>query len=87
MSKIKLSAIFDVAEQLESKATLPQHIAQYQCFEQDYAGAHTFLYAYKDNRDTFNAYRREVERLLHWSFLVDISLHPTPPNGGRNRLV
>jgi len=29
-----------------------------------------FLKSYANSRDTFNAYRREVERFLHWSWLV-----------------
>jgi site-specific recombinase XerD len=60
--------IFDKAEQLDFNTALPQHINAYQAFERDYLGAHAFLYAYKDNKATFNAYRREVERLLHWSW-------------------
>jgi len=62
--------IFDTAEHLEFDAALPQHLTSYQSFERDYLGAHAFLYAYKDNKATFNAYRREVERLLHWSWQV-----------------
>ena len=34
----------------------------------DYAHAHAFLTSYSHNAATFNAYRREVERLLHWSW-------------------
>lgn len=60
--------IFDQAEYLEFNTALPLHLKAYQDFEQDYLGAHAFLYAYKDNKATFNAYRREVERLLHWSW-------------------
>ncbi len=60
--------IFDTAEHLEFNATLPPHLKEYKSFKRDYLGAHAFLYAYKDNRATFNAYRREVERLLHWSW-------------------
>ncbi len=60
--------IFDQAEHLEFNAALPQHLKVYQAFESDYLGAHAFLYAYKDNKATFNVYRREVERLLHWSW-------------------
>ncbi len=63
-----LLPIFDTAEHLEFNAVLPQHLKSYQSFECDYLGAHAFLYAYKDNKATFNAYRREVERLLHWSW-------------------
>ncbi len=62
--------IFDTAEYLEFNVALPQHLKAYQSFERDYLGAHAFLYAYRDNEATFNAYRREVERLLHWSWQV-----------------
>jgi site-specific recombinase XerD len=64
----KLLPIFDQASYLAFNAALPQHLKVYQVFERDYLGAHAFLYAYKDNKATFNAYRREVERLLHWSW-------------------
>lgn len=60
--------IFDKAAYLDFNAALPQHLIAYQSFERDYLGAHAFLYAYRDNKATFNAYRREVERLLHWSW-------------------
>ena len=36
----------------------------------DYRHATAFLKSYKGSQGTFNAYRREVERLLHWSWLV-----------------
>lgn len=65
-----LLPIFDTAEYLEFNVTLPQHLEQYKKFKKDYLGAHAFLYAYKDNQATFNAYRREVERLLQWSWQV-----------------
>lgn len=38
--------------------------------KQDYPHALAFLTSYSNNQATFNAYRREVERLLHWSWLV-----------------
>ncbi len=38
--------------------------------ESDFAHAHAFLSSYQGSSATFNAYRREVERLLHWSWLV-----------------
>ena len=63
-----LLPIFDQAEYLEFNTALPLHLKAYQDFEKDYLGSHAFLYAYKDNKATFNAYRREVERLLHWSW-------------------
>ena len=36
----------------------------------DYMKAKHFLLQYTGSLDTFNAYRREVERLLQWSWLV-----------------
>lgn len=66
----KILPIFDTAEHLQFNTTLPQHLKSYQPFERDYLAAYAFLYAYKDNKATFNAYRREVERLLHWSWQV-----------------
>ncbi len=36
----------------------------------DYEYALAFLYSYRGSRDTFGAYRREVERLLQWSWFV-----------------
>lgn len=36
----------------------------------DYKMALNFLYSYRGSRDTFSAYRREVERLLQWSWFV-----------------
>lgn len=64
----KICPIFDTSANLEFNAELPKYLNDYQAFERDYLGAHSFLYAYKDNKATFNAYRREVERLLHWSW-------------------
>jgi site-specific recombinase XerD len=36
----------------------------------DYDHTLAFLKSYKGSQGTFNAYRREVERLIHWSWLV-----------------
>src|SRR5688572_11615229 len=36
----------------------------------DYFYAKEFLKSYKGSSGTFNAYRREIERLLHWSWLI-----------------
>ena len=36
----------------------------------DYFHALEFLYSYRGSRDTFASYRREIERLLHWSWFV-----------------
>ncbi|PIR10224.1 MAG: integrase [Gammaproteobacteria bacterium CG11_big_fil_rev_8_21_14_0_20_46_22] len=37
---------------------------------QDFSAAKQFLIAYKGSYATFNTYRREVERLMQWSWLV-----------------
>ncbi|KAF5292202.1 hypothetical protein FQR65_LT11300 [Abscondita terminalis] len=36
----------------------------------DYSQALQFLYSYRGSEATFNAYRREIERLLQWSWFV-----------------
>lgn len=36
-------------------------------YPQDYEQAKSFIYSYRGSLATFNAYRREVERLLQWS--------------------
>lgn len=38
--------------------------------QKDYEQAHYFLYSYRGSEATFNAYRREIERLLHWCWLI-----------------
>ncbi|MDF2867386.1 MAG: wecD [Gammaproteobacteria bacterium] len=38
--------------------------------EEDYHYAIEFIYSYRGSEATFNAYRREIERLLHWSWLI-----------------
>ena len=64
-------AIFDTPDKLLFDACLPKHYQESQNFYiHDYKCAHTFLYAYKDNTNTFNAYRRETERLLLWTWLI-----------------
>lgn len=37
---------------------------------QDYSQAIHFLYSYRGSEATFNAYRREIERLLQWSWFI-----------------
>ncbi len=38
--------------------------------DRDLEYASKFLYSYNGSKATFNSYRRDVERLLHWSWLV-----------------
>ncbi|MFI4937468.1 MAG: tyrosine-type recombinase/integrase [Candidatus Berkiellales bacterium] len=47
-----------------------QNISQVPDSTHDYIHAKAFLKAYNGSEATFNAYRREVERLLHWSWLI-----------------
>lgn len=39
-------------------------------FTKDYALAKSFLLSYRGSEATFNAYRREVERLIQWAWLI-----------------
>lgn len=41
--------------------------------DQEYTLALAFLRSYTGSSDTYNAYRREVERLCHWSWLIEKS--------------
>lgn len=38
--------------------------------QKDYEHAHAFIYSYRGSPATFNAYRREIERLLHWCWHI-----------------
>lgn len=44
--------------------------------QHDYEQAHGFIYSYRGSLATFNSYRREIERLLHWCWHV---AHKTLP--------
>ncbi len=37
----------------------------------DYGAVIKFLQSYTGSQGTFNSYRREVERLLHWTWLIE----------------
>ncbi len=58
--------LFDTLDRL---AAVPQRIEGI-AYPDDYAHAHHFLYSYRGSEATFNAYRREIERLLHWAWLI-----------------
>jgi len=66
-------ALFDDALHLEETNS---HIQKYlntlqiENINQEYTLSKKFLDSYNASQDTFNAYRREVERFLHWSWLV-----------------
>ena len=49
---------------IDSDITLPQYASR------DYQLALNFLYSYRGSKDTFVSYRRELERLLQWSWFI-----------------
>lgn len=62
--------LFDTADAMGFEPILPSYLQDSSPYiHSDFSCAHAFLHAYKDNTATYNAYRREVERLLHWSWL------------------
>ena len=62
MSKtIKLLPLFDTLENHDPKNTGTEF-----AYPNDYKQAAEFIYSYRGSRATFNAYRRELERLLQW---------------------
>jgi len=48
----------------DSNATVPSYAPK------DYQATLNFLYSYRGSTDTFDAYRRDIERLLQWSWFV-----------------
>lgn len=46
------------------------YIPDYALYPQDYSCAKTFLLSYRGSEATFNAYRREVERLIQWAWIL-----------------
>jgi hypothetical protein len=61
-------AIFDTIKTIK-KITLPSHISL-AFAHNDFESARNFLREYDGNEATYNSYRREVERLLQWSWLI-----------------
>lgn len=54
---------------LANMLSAPNSIPDYALYPQDYSYAKTFLLSYRGSEATFNAYRREVERLIQWAWL------------------
>ena len=68
-NNIILSPLFDTLDNISE--TLEPDWQSYPLFcPADYRCALAFLKSYNGNQATFNAYRREVERLLHWTWHV-----------------
>ena len=61
-------AIFDTINTIK-KITLPSHI-KLTFANNDFELARNFLREYDGNIATYNSYRREVERLLQWAWLI-----------------
>lgn len=67
---ITLQAIFNTVASTKEWDTLPS-IALYPIYaKKDYQCARSFLLAYKNNKETFKTYRREIERFLQWAWLI-----------------
>jgi len=66
MEKIKLMPLFDgLQAMLKNKDYQPK---LNKTFQQDYEHAKNFLLSYRGSIDTFNSYRRDIERFLQWCF-------------------
>ena len=71
-------AIFDTVEYLseqldEKNVSVLKYVKScgIDCADNDFQLAKEFLYSYRGSRDTFASYRREIERLLQWSWFVN----------------
>ena len=65
--------LFDVIENIDNSfVCVKQHLESLvlPAIPQEFKLCIEFLKSYSNSKDTFTAYRREVERLLHWSWLV-----------------
>lgn len=70
--------LFDTFEHIQAskdlqinqmKLNLPIGVSVNEVFS-DYSQATQFLYAYRGSMETFKSYRREIERLLQWSWFI-----------------
>jgi hypothetical protein len=64
------TALFDTLENINNAIpiSVTNDLIDFQ--KDDYKQSISFLKSYKGSRGTFNSYRREVERLLHWSWII-----------------
>lgn len=58
--------LFDNLQYLKSIPEIPPSLSS--ALHNDFIITHHFLYSYRGREATFNAYRREIERLLHWTW-------------------
>ena len=68
MSQPTLLPLFDTMENLLQSSKLQRDDI---VFPDDFHNALDFIYSYRGSQGTFNSYRREVERFLHWAWKVE----------------
>jgi site-specific recombinase XerD len=66
----KTTPLFDTLEQNASPSSDSSSYASPLPYPDDYQQAKQFLHSYRGSIATFNAYRRELERLLQWSWFI-----------------
>ncbi|MGE3920125.1 MAG: tyrosine-type recombinase/integrase [Gammaproteobacteria bacterium] len=66
------SPLFDTLENLRDQSKLPYMnlSIDYEIAQADFLHARSFLLSYAGGEATFNTYRREIERLIQWSWLI-----------------
>lgn len=73
MSTFSPTPLFDSLKFIDPKKSF-QHLSELTLDKPyaslDYSQAIQFLYSYRGSEATFNAYRREIERLLQWSWFI-----------------
>ncbi len=61
--------LFDNLRYFEKEPNqIPENAKPYQA---EFLAAYQFLYSYRGSDATFRAYRRELERLLHWAWMIN----------------
>jgi site-specific recombinase XerD len=68
--KQNIIPLFDTLEHISIYAQKSSESEIMHKYHDDYQRALNFLYSYRGSEATFRAYRREIERLLHWSWSV-----------------
>jgi site-specific recombinase XerD len=75
MTDLQPQPLFDNLQWINTQTCNPHVLAYLQRIgiddlEAEYLLAQRFLYAYRGSEDTFKSYRREIERLCQWSWLI-----------------
>ena len=66
------SPLFDTLAHLDdtAPACVQHYLAQFTWGQTEYTLAIQFLQSYAGSNDTFTAYRRDIERFIHWCWLI-----------------